>query len=114
MKRKTINKVITILLVTLSVYVVLATITLAYAITMKSNVTEVAPGDRGLIAVGAGLSTGLACLGAGIGISGSGAATISAAVERPETFFRNFIIVALAEGLGIYGLIISILLWIKI
>ncbi|MCD6592981.1 hypothetical protein J7L00_02715, partial [Candidatus Bathyarchaeota archaeon] len=37
-----------------------------------------------------------------------------AATEKPETFFRNFIIVALAEALAIYGLIMGLLLWLKI
>jgi len=66
------------------------------------------------LAVGAGLSIGLAALGAGIGISGAGSAAISALAEKPDTFFRSFLIVALAEALAIYGLIMGILLWIKI
>jgi len=76
--------------------------------------TEGALEEKGLIAIGAGLAVGLACLGAGIGIASSGAATVSAATEKPETFFKNFIIVALAEALGIYGLIIGVLLWLRI
>ena len=66
------------------------------------------------LAIGAGLSIGLAALGAGIGISGAGSAAISALAEKPDTFFRSFLIVALAEALAIYGLIMGILLWIKI
>jgi len=76
--------------------------------------TEGSFGEKGLLAIGAGLAVGLACLGAGIGIASAGAATISAATEKPETFFKNFIIVALAEALGIYGLIIGVLLWLRI
>ncbi len=70
--------------------------------------------DRFGIAVGAGLAIGLAALGAGIGISSAGSAAISALAEKPETFFRSFLIVALAEALAIYGLIMGILLWIKL
>ena len=66
------------------------------------------------IAIGAGLAVGLASLGAGLGIGTAGAAAISALTEKPETFFRSFLIVALAEALAIYGLIAFILLWIKI
>ena|SRR5271157_5393524 len=66
------------------------------------------------LAIGSGLSIGLAALGAGIGISGAGSAAISALAEKPDTFFRSFLIVALAEALAIYGLIMGILLWIKI
>ena len=76
--------------------------------------TEGTLSEKGLIALGAGLAVGLACLGAGIGIASSGAATVSAAAEKPETFFKNFIVVALAEALGIYGLIIGVLLWLRI
>jgi len=69
---------------------------------------------KALIALGAGLAIGLACLGAGMAISASGSAAISAATEKPEMFFRSFLVVALAEALAIYGLIIGILLWLKI
>jgi len=47
-------------------------------------------------------------------ISASGTAAISALAEKPETFFRSFLVVALAEALAIYGLIIGILLWLKL
>ena len=44
----------------------------------------------------------------------AGSAAISALAEKPETFFRSFLIVALAEALAIYGLIMGILLWLKL
>jgi len=69
---------------------------------------------KAMIALGAGLAVGLGCLGAGIAIAASGSAAISAATEKPETFFRSFLVVALAEALGIYGLIVGILLWLKL
>ena len=61
-----------------------------------------------------GLAVGLACLGAGKAIAASGTAAISALAEKPETFFRSFLVVALAEALAIYGLIVAILLWISL
>lgn len=70
--------------------------------------------DKMGIAIGAGLAVGLAGLGAGVGIGTAGAAAISALAEKPETFFRSFLIVALAEALAIYGLILGILLWVKL
>jgi V/A-type H+-transporting ATPase subunit K len=70
--------------------------------------------DRAFIALSAGIVVGLACLGAGMAISATGTAAISASVEKPETFFRSFLVVALAEALAIYGLIIGILLWLKL
>lgn len=60
------------------------------------------------------IAVAVACLGAGMAIAASGSAAISAATEKPETFFRSFLVVALAEALAIYGLIIGILLWLKL
>ena len=70
--------------------------------------------DRVGIAIAAGLAIGLSALGAGFAISSAGSAAISALAEKPETFFRSFLIVALAEALAIYGLIMGILLWLQL
>ncbi|MEM0458068.1 MAG: V-type ATP synthase subunit K [Sulfolobales archaeon] len=60
--------------------------------------------------IGAGLAIGLAAIGAGLAIGIAGASGFSAMAEKPELFGRVFLIIVLAEGLGIYGLIVSILL----
>jgi V/A-type H+-transporting ATPase subunit K len=70
--------------------------------------------DRGIIAIAAALAISLPSLGAGIAISSAGSAAISALAEKPETFFRSFLVVALAEALAIYGLIMGILLWLQL
>jgi V/A-type H+/Na+-transporting ATPase subunit K len=70
--------------------------------------------DKVAIAFAAALAIGLPGLGAGLAISAAGSAAISALAEKPETFFRSFLIVALAEALAIYGLILGILLWLKL
>ncbi len=70
--------------------------------------------DRVGIAFAAALAISLPGLGAGLAISSAGSAAISALAEKPETFFRSFLIVALAEALAIYGLIMGILLWLKL
>ena len=80
----------------------------------SSTTTTTGQFDTFGLAIGAGLSIGLSALGAGLGISAVGSAAISALSEKPETFFRSFLIVALSEALAIYGLIMGILLWIKI
>jgi V/A-type H+-transporting ATPase subunit K len=59
--------------------------------------------------LGAALATGLAALGAGIAVGKVGAAAIGALAEKPELFGRLLIFVGLAEGIAIYGLIVSIL-----
>lgn len=62
------------------------------------------------VTLAAAISTGLACIGAGIAVSSTGAAAIGAIAEKPEAFGRSLIFVGLAEGIAIYGLIISFLL----
>jgi V/A-type H+-transporting ATPase subunit K len=58
----------------------------------------------------AAIATGLATVGAGIAVSGTGAAAVGATAEKPESFGRALIFVGLAEGIAIYGLIISFML----
>ncbi len=70
--------------------------------------------DRVAIAIAATLAISIPGLAAGLAISSAGSAAISALAEKPETFFRSFLIVALAEALAIYGLIMGILLWLKL
>jgi len=60
--------------------------------------------------VAAAIATGLSALGAGIAISNVGSAAIGAMAEKPEILGRTLIIIGLAEGIAIYGLIISILI----
>ena len=79
-----------------------------------TTTTTVGTYDRLGIAIGAGLAVGLGGLGAGLAIASAGSAAISALAEKPDTFFRSFLIVALAEALAIYGLIMGILLWLKL
>lgn len=59
--------------------------------------------------LGAALATGLAALGAGFAVAKVGTAAIGALAEKPELFGRLLIFVGLAEGIAIYGLIVSIL-----
>lgn len=70
--------------------------------------------DKGLIALAASIAVAIPAIAAGIGISASGSAAISALAEKPETFFKAFLVVTLAEALAIYGLITAILLWLRL
>lgn len=76
--------------------------------------TDVAtPVDAGVLQWGflaAAMATGLSALGAGIAVASVGAAAIGALAEKPELLGRTLIIIGLAEGIAIYGLIISILI----
>lgn len=64
----------------------------------------------GLAILGAGLPTGLSTIGAGIAVGPIGAASLAAITEKPESLGRTLIYLGLAEGIAIYGLVISILL----
>jgi len=82
---------------------------------MQETISEAAGSyDRVAISIAAMLSISLPGIAAGLAISATGSAAISALAEKPETFFRSFLIVALAEALAIYGLIMGILLWLKL
>jgi V/A-type H+-transporting ATPase subunit K len=58
----------------------------------------------------AALATGLSALGAGYAVANVGAASVGAMSERPEIAGRTLIVVGLAEGIAIYGLITSVLI----
>lgn len=71
---------------------------------------ETAKSGNGLGFIAAGLSTGLASLGAGVAVSSVGSAAIGAVSESPKILGRTMIFLGLAEGIAIYGLIISIMI----
>jgi len=60
--------------------------------------------------IAAALSTGIGALGAAYAVSHVGSAALGAMGERPEVAGRALIFVGLAEGIAIYGLIISIMI----
>ncbi len=66
------------------------------------------------LALSSALAVGLSVLGAGYAIKTTGTAAISTLSEKPEEFFKGFLVVALGEALAVYGLIVGILLWTKI
>ena len=113
MKRKLLLLVI-LTLVLLPLMSVAAALTIDTVQNATTTTTTNGQFDRVGIAIGAALAIGLPGLGAGIAISAAGSAAISALAEKPDTFFRSFLIVALAEALAIYGLIMGILLWLKL
>jgi len=73
------------------------------------SVHEVSIG-LGLALIGAGIPTALATIGAGIAVGPVGAAALAVIAEKPETFGRSLIYLGLAEGIAIYGLVVTILM----
>ena len=66
--------------------------------------------DRGIAMIAAALSTGLACLGAGIAVAMVASSAVGAISENPKLLGKTIIFAGLAEGIAIYGLIISIMI----
>jgi V/A-type H+/Na+-transporting ATPase subunit K len=60
--------------------------------------------------IGAAVAVAGSSLGAAIAVAYTGAAALAAMSERPELFGRAMVIVGLAEGIAIYGLIVAIIL----
>ena len=60
--------------------------------------------------LGAAIAVAGSSIGAAIAVAYTGSAALAAMSERPEIFGRAMVVVGLAEGIAIYGLIISIIL----
>jgi len=66
--------------------------------------------SAGLGFISAALATGLATLGAGYAVAVVGAAALGAVSEDATLLGKTLIFVGLAEGIAIYGLIVSIMI----
>lgn len=82
----------------------------ALAATAPAAGAGVGPEAWSMGLLGAALATGLSSLGAGFAVAKVGTAAVGALAEKPELFARLLIFVGLAEGIAIYGLIVSILI----
>ena len=63
--------------------------------------------SAGLGMIAAALATGLSGIGGGIAVAAAASAALGAVSENEKMFGRALIFVALAEGIALYGLIIS-------
>lgn len=72
--------------------------------------TAVASSSYGLGYIAAALSTGLSCVGAGIAVASAASAALGAISEDSSILGKSLIFVALAEGVALYGLIVSIMI----
>ncbi len=104
----------------LAVYITATLGVLIFGIQNVMAATETASGGLdvsvglGLTLIGIGLPTALAAIGSGIAVSSVGAASLALISEKPEMFGRTLIYLGLAEGIAIYGLVVTILLLGKI
>ena len=65
---------------------------------------------QGLALLGIGLPTGLAAIAAAMALGPIGSAALAVIAEKPEMFGRTLVYMGLAEGIAIYGLVMSILM----
>jgi V/A-type H+-transporting ATPase subunit K len=65
---------------------------------------------NGSALIGAAIAVAGSSIGAAIAVAYTGSAALAAMSERPELFGRAMVIVGLAEGIAIYGLIVSVIL----
>lgn len=72
--------------------------------------TGAATTTNGLGLLAAGLCTGFATVGAGYAVGSVASSALGAVSEDPKILGKTLIFVGLAEGIAIYGLIISILI----
>jgi V/A-type H+-transporting ATPase subunit K len=82
----------------------------ADAATVTAADAEPASGDNWAALIGAAVAVAGSSIGAAIAVAYTGAAALAALSERPELFGRAMVIVGLAEGIAIYGLIVAIIL----
>jgi V/A-type H+-transporting ATPase subunit K len=99
-----------VLLSTMVLAVVLAIVTSMSLVTRaQGGATTSSTSTAGWRYVGAGLAVGLAGLGGGYAVGVAGASAVSAIAEKREVSGMALLIVALGEGIAIYGLLIGIL-----
>ena len=94
--------------------VALVLIVLALTAEPASAATVAAAGTakvlNGSAMLGAGIAIAGSSIGGGIAVAYTGSAALAAMSERPEMFGRAMVVVGLAEGIAIYGLIVAIIL----
>ena len=66
--------------------------------------------DSGAAFIGAAIAVAASAIGAGIAVAYTGSAALATVSEQPELFGRAMVVVGLAEGVAIYGLIVAVLI----
>lgn len=120
-------------LITLSSAAIFATVVIVLLITLASSVSRVYGQEEPVVEThvvreyteqgakvivwgfaAAAFSTAIGCIGAGVAVAYVGSAALGAVGEKPELAARALIYVGLAEGIAIYGLIVSIMILTKL
>lgn len=82
--------------------------------TQQTSANQTENNNNGLGLIAAALATGLSCIGAGIAVALVASSAVGAISENPKLLGKTIIFAGLAEGIAIYGLIISIMILNKV
>ncbi|WP_199232244.1 ATP synthase subunit C [Rubrivivax albus] len=106
-----------LVLLVIALAIVGTALALMFALPASAQMTAAAPAagatDPSVLRwafAAAAAAAGLATLAAGYAVAVVGSAAVGALAEKPELLGRVLILVGLAEGIAIYGLIVAILI----
>lgn len=92
------------------VVVLVQALTAGRAVADTTDAAGAASGSNWAALLGAAIAVAGSSIGAAIAVAYTGAAALAALSERPELFGRAMVIVGLAEGIAIYGLVVAVIL----
>ena len=90
--------------------VVAAGVTLAGKVNVLTAAGDSMSVGTGMAYLAAALVTGLSCIGGGIAVASAASAALGAISEDSSILGKSLIFVGLAEGVALYGLIISFMI----
>jgi len=106
------------LLANIALFFVFCIVAVALGIGQTAYAAEAEPAVQaasdGIGLIAAALATGMSCIGAGIAVAAAASSALGAISENEKTFGKALIFVALAEGVALYGLLISFQILAKI
>ena len=76
----------------------------------EAGAEAAASANAGMAYLAAALVTGLACIGAGIAVAAAASAALGAISENDKIMGKALIFVALAEGIALYGLLVTFMI----
>ena len=98
-----------------NIFFFFSTVLIAGIMLFAGDPVQAAAGSEGTLATGMGyiaaaLVTGLSCIGGGIAVASAASAALGAISEDSSALGKSLIFVGLAEGVCLYGLIISFMI----
>ena len=102
--------ILNVVLLTAGIALLITIVTADWGFAAGRPEVATAAAVNGSALLGAAIAVAGSAIGAGIAVAYTGAAALAAMCERPELFGRAMVVVGLAEGIAIYGLIVALIL----